>query len=216
MKQKDKRGTMSDEDIIKRKLLIDGDGTGDDRRLNVIAKTLRKWANSTEDSPLENQATHDKLLAQLSLCEYSVRRSQLLTRTTSRQLENYKKIYDKFEQQISEVKDSIKQNKDNLVQAKIWKQNHMMYDLLAQSIAEQPARKETNERLSNLQAELKELHKEKELLEQKLDMRRKQFHVLVSSASKLQAMLEESNEYCHNDSLLEDVADSTGPEPMSE
>ncbi|XP_044258020.1 THO complex subunit 7 homolog [Tribolium madens] len=216
MKQKDKRSTMSDEDIIKRKLLIDGDGTGDDRRLNVIAKTLRKWANSSEESPLENQATHDKLLAQLSLCEYSVRRSQLLTRTTARQLENYKKIYEKFEQQISEVKDSIKQNKDNLVQAKIWKQNHMMYDLLAQSIAEQPARKETNERLSNLQAELKELHKEKELLEQKLDMRRKQFHVLVSSASKLQAMLEESNEYCNNDSLLEDVADSTGPEPMSE
>ncbi|RZC35789.1 THOC7 domain containing protein [Asbolus verrucosus] len=208
---------MSDEDIIKRKLLIDGDGTGDDRRLNVISKTLKKWANSTEDSPLENQATHDKLLAQLSLCEYSVKRSQLLTKTTTKQLENYKKIQEKFEQQIIDVKESIKQNKENLIQAKIWKQNHMMYDLLAQSIAEQPARKETNQRLLNLQAELKELHKEKEFLEHKLDMRRKQFHVLVSSASKLQVMLEEAeNSYNSISSVDNNVTDSTGVEPMSE
>lgn len=203
------------EDIIKRKLLIDGDGTGDDRRLNFISKNLRRWANSSDDSLIDNQATHDKLLAQLSSCEYSVRRSQLLEKNTIKQLENYRKIQDQFQQKIVQVKESIKQNKDNLVQAKIWKQNHMMYDLLAQSIAEQPARKETNGRLRNLQSELKKLHKEKEALEQKLDMRKKQFYVLVSSASKLQSMLEESEDF-NNSVPVEDKSEDTGPEPMSE
>lgn len=83
-----------------------------------------------------------------------------------------------------------------------------MYDLLAQSIAEQPARKETNGRLRNLQAELKKLHKEKESLEQKLDMRKKQFYVLVSSASKLQGMLEESEDF-NNSIPVEDKSEDT-------
>lgn len=37
------------EDVIRRRLLIDGDGTGDDRRLNVLLKTLIKWCNSTDE-----------------------------------------------------------------------------------------------------------------------------------------------------------------------
>lgn len=40
---------MSDEEVIRRRLLVDGDGTGDDRRLNILFKTMLKWCNSTED-----------------------------------------------------------------------------------------------------------------------------------------------------------------------
>lgn len=36
------------EEVIKRRLLIDGDGTGDDRRLNVLIKTFIKWVNSSD------------------------------------------------------------------------------------------------------------------------------------------------------------------------
>lgn len=181
----------------------------------MIAKTLKKWANSSEDSAGDSQPAYDKLLAQLSYCEYSVRKYELFTKTTSKQLENYKAVYQNFEKQIKEVKGSIQESKENLVQAKIWKQNHMMYDLLAQSISEQPARKETNQRLSNLQAELKELTKEKQFLDQKLETRKKQFYVLMSSAKRLQLMLDDPMDYSDK-SILEDIADSTGPEPMSE
>lgn len=38
------------EDVIRRRLLIDGDGTGDDRRLNVLVKSFIKWVN-TADTP---------------------------------------------------------------------------------------------------------------------------------------------------------------------
>lgn len=38
------------ESVIKRRLLIDGDGTGDDRRLNVLLKSFIKWSN-TKDTP---------------------------------------------------------------------------------------------------------------------------------------------------------------------
>lgn len=38
------------EDVIKRRLLIDADGTGDDRRLNVLMKSFIIWCN-TSDTP---------------------------------------------------------------------------------------------------------------------------------------------------------------------
>lgn len=36
------------ESVIKRRLLIDGDGTGDDRRLNVLLKSFIKWSNTKD------------------------------------------------------------------------------------------------------------------------------------------------------------------------
>lgn len=38
------------ENVIKRRLLIDGDGTGDDRRLNALLRSFIKWSN-TNDTP---------------------------------------------------------------------------------------------------------------------------------------------------------------------
>ena len=39
---------LDSDKIIKRKLLIDGDGLGDDRRINIMLKTFLKWCSSNE------------------------------------------------------------------------------------------------------------------------------------------------------------------------
>lgn len=41
------------EEVIKRRLLIDGDGTGDDRRFTILLKSFVKWCNSENESPRE-------------------------------------------------------------------------------------------------------------------------------------------------------------------
>lgn len=155
------------------------------------------------------------MLAQLCQCEFALKRSLLLSKTNEKQMQNYKTLQSKLEEKIKEVKVLIEDSKNNLTQAKVLKQNRMMYDLMAQSIEKHPARKVTNESLENLKAELKQLHEEQKQLEQKLDLKRKQFFVLVSSANSLRAMLEEMNEDLLNNSL-DDITNSPGPEPMSE
>lgn len=35
------------DEVIRKRLLIDGDGAGDDRRINVLLKSVTKWCNST-------------------------------------------------------------------------------------------------------------------------------------------------------------------------
>lgn len=117
--------------------------------------------------------------------------------------------------EIAKTRDSIEESRKNLNQAKIWKQNHVMYDLLANTIVGNPARKETNKMLTNLQTELKNLKEQSKSLEMKLDLRKKQFHVLVTSANHLRAMLEEVEDSNMNMSLI-DITNSPEPEPMSE
>lgn len=41
------------EEVIWRKLLIDGDGIGDDRRLNILLKSYLKWCNTKYTDPTE-------------------------------------------------------------------------------------------------------------------------------------------------------------------
>lgn len=156
------------------------------------------------------------MLAQISQCEFAVKRSQLLARTNKKQLVNYQNLQKKLEKQINDVKRNIEVSKQNLSQAKILKQNRMMYDLLAQSIKQQPARKDTDKRLADLKAELNSLHEQKKSLENKLELRRKQFHVLVSSANQLRTMLEDSVDDDAMNTSLDDITNSPGPEPMSE
>lgn len=35
------------DEIIRKRLLIDGEGAGDDRRITTLLKTFLKWCNST-------------------------------------------------------------------------------------------------------------------------------------------------------------------------
>ncbi|XP_008487137.1 THO complex subunit 7 homolog [Diaphorina citri] len=68
---------MADEEVIRRRLLIDGDGTGDDRRLNLLLKSILKYCNSPDDTPEEKQVNVDRMLLQLTQCEHAFEKSRL-------------------------------------------------------------------------------------------------------------------------------------------
>ena len=45
---------VSEEEIIRRRLLFDGDGTGDDKRITTILKTIIKWSGTPYDEEERN------------------------------------------------------------------------------------------------------------------------------------------------------------------
>ncbi|XP_041980293.1 THO complex subunit 7 homolog [Aricia agestis] len=193
---------MADEDVIRRRLLIDGDGTGDDRRLNVLLKTLIKWCNSTEDKPEESKATHDRMLAQLAQCEFAVTKSQLGSDMMAAELKSYESLSKILEHGIEVAKKQIDKSKADLAEAKTVRKNRIEYDVLAKIISEQPDRKKTLERLGTLETELSNLEATKQQLESRLSQRKKQFHVLVTSIHQLQALLDEPDDM---ESISDDV-----------
>ncbi|KAJ8973854.1 hypothetical protein NQ317_015486 [Molorchus minor] len=195
---------MSEEEVIKRRLIFDGDGTGDDRRFNLMLKMITKWIHSIDESPEESRQMYDKILAQLSLVEHSRRRSELVTKSNDEQLMKYQKLYYNYEEKIKEVRSEISNQRSELEKAK--------RGLLLQN----PPRTEMNRQLIMLQKELMELGEEKKRLVQKLDKRKKQFHVLFTSANQLKVYLDEEDDSEINTSLDDVTANSPGPEPMSE
>ncbi|XP_056634290.1 THO complex subunit 7 homolog isoform X1 [Diorhabda carinulata] len=206
---------MSEEEVIKRRLIFDGDGTGDDRRFNLMLKMITKLINTVDDSPEDCKQRYDKILAQLCMIEHSRSRSELITKSNDDQLLKYQQLHGDYEDKIKNIKEEIIKQRVELEKAKTIKQNRIEYDLLAKQIAAEPPRTEMNKQLIALQKQLKDLGEEKRRLVHKLDKRKKQFNVLSTSANQLKIYLNEDTETVEINSSLDDV-NTNSPEPMSE
>ncbi|XP_051163243.1 THO complex subunit 7 homolog [Leptopilina boulardi] len=200
---------MSDEEVIRRRLLIDGDGTGDDRRINVLLKSFIKWINNSD----ADNTLHERMLSQLAQCEFAQKKSRFVSNMSQEELRNYENLSKQIEIEIEYAKKDIERTKSGLEAAKRVRKYRIEYDVLAKVINEQPDRVETNSKLNTLRDELGCLKEKSEQLERKLEMRRKQFHVLISSIHSLQGMLDEVDEEIMDVSLenYEDTDTITSP-----
>ncbi|KAK3926195.1 THO complex subunit 7-like protein [Frankliniella fusca] len=203
---------MNDEEVIRRRLLIDGDGTGDDRRLNALLKSFVKWCSSDEPEA-EWRSGQDRMLAHLAQCDFALAKARLTSTMSAEELENYQTWAKQIEVDIARAKSQIEKTKADLKNARTIRRNKIEYDLLAVVINQQPDRRKTNEELKQLHEDLSALQATREELEKKLDMRRKQFSVMFSSVYQLQALLNESDDEMMDVSL--DDMDTAAPEGLS-
>ncbi|XP_078342095.1 THO complex subunit 7 homolog [Oculina patagonica] len=180
----------TDDEIIRKRLLIDGEGAGDDRRITALLRTFLKWCNST-DAEEDSDATYQKMLVQLAQCEFAIGKTQTVFEMNELETENYEKIYNEIEQSISHAYEEITSCKTELQQAKRIRRNRQEYDALAKVISQHPERQETLKQIEELDKELNSLTNTKESLLSKLELRQKQFHLLINTIHELQRMLDE-------------------------
>ncbi|XP_013414672.1 THO complex subunit 7 homolog [Lingula anatina] len=180
----------TDDDIIRKRLLIEGDGGNDDRRIGSLLKMFIKWCNSTDDTPEESLATEQRMLATLSQCEMAMEKSVIVHRMNLKEQENYQGQNKRIESSIQDALEKISECKNELQTAKRVRRNRQQYDALARVIADHPDRKDTMKQLEALDKEMESLKETKETLEQKLSLRRKQFHVLITALQEMQRILE--------------------------
>ncbi|NXK35408.1 THOC7 protein, partial [Piprites chloris] len=203
--------SFSTDEVIRKRLLIDGDGAGDDRRINLLVKSFIKWCNS--GSQEEGYSQYQRMLSTLSQCEFSMGKTLLVYDMNLREMENYEKIYKDIvqyksvyffffkENNIAAAHEKISECKKQILQAKRIRKNRQEYDALAKVIQHHPDRHETLKQLEALGKELQNLSHIKENVEDKLELRRKQFHVLLSTIHELQQTLE-------NDEKLSEAEES--------
>ncbi|KAJ8795441.1 hypothetical protein J1605_018456 [Eschrichtius robustus] len=92
-------GAVTDDEVIRKRLLTDGDGAGDDRRINLLAKSFIKWCNS--GSQEEGYSQYQRMLSTLSQCEFSMGKTLLVYDMNLREMENFEKIYKEIECSIA-------------------------------------------------------------------------------------------------------------------
>ncbi|KAG8557016.1 hypothetical protein GDO81_018292 [Engystomops pustulosus] len=193
-------GAVTDDEVIRKRLLIDGDGAGDDRRINLLVKSFIKWCNS--GSQEDGYSQYQRMLSSLSQCSFSMGKTLLVHDMNLREMENYEKIYSDIESSIAAAHEKIAECKKQILQAKRIRKNRQEYDALARVIQQHPDRHETLRQLEALDKELKQLSHTKDSVEDKLELRRKQFHVLLSTIHELQQTLE------NDEKLAEESQDS--------
>ncbi|XP_069823043.1 THO complex subunit 7 isoform X3 [Dendropsophus ebraccatus] len=142
------------------------------------------------------------MLSSLSQCSFSMGKTLLVHDMNLREMENYEKIYSDIESSIAAAHEKIAECKKQILQAKRIRKNRQEYDALAKVIQHHPDRHETLKQLEALDKELKQLSHTKENVEDKLELRRKQFHVLLSTIHELQQTLE------NDEKLAEESQDS--------
>ena len=185
----------TEEDVMKMRLLIDGDGTGDDRRLNMLLKALIKWC-SAEDDQHTCELQYQRMLTQLAGIEWNMTKSRMAAAMNQAELENYEFLHQKVEAGITEAREEIEATKADLAEAKRVRKNRMEYDALAKVITTHPDRETSQARIEALRQEQKQLEEKEVKLDQKLDIRKKQFHVLVSAIHQMQDLLDNDEDNC--------------------
>ncbi|XP_051956878.1 THO complex subunit 7 homolog [Xyrauchen texanus] len=199
-------GSITDDEVIRKRLLIDGDGAGDDRRINVLMKTFTKWCHSNV-SPDEGFVQYQRMLTSLAQCEYSMGKTLLVYDMNLKEMENYEEIYADIGKSITSAHEKIVECKKEILRAKRIRKNRQEYDALARVIKQHPDRHETLKRLEALDKELQQLSRTKENVEDKLELRKKQFHVLLTTIQELQQTLE-NDEKMENDDSQESQMES--------
>ncbi|KAE8612613.1 hypothetical protein XENTR_v10012914 [Xenopus tropicalis] len=157
-------GAVTDDEVIRKRLLIDGDGAGDDRRINLLVKSFLKWCNSGS----QEEGQYQRMLSSLSQCEFSMGKTLLVHDMNLREMENYEKIYVDIESSIAAAHEKIAECKKQILQAKRIRKNRQEYDALAKVIQQHPDRHETLKQLEALDKELKQLSHTKENVEDKV------------------------------------------------
>ncbi|XP_051532438.1 THO complex subunit 7 homolog isoform X2 [Myxocyprinus asiaticus] len=169
-------------------------------------KTFIKWCHSNI-SPEEGFAQYQRMLTSLSQCEYSMGKTLLVYDMNLKEMENYEAIYADIEKSITSAHEKIAECKKEIQRAKRIRKNRQEYDALARVIKQHPDRHETLKQLEALDKELQQLSQIKENVEDKLELRKKQFHVILTTIQELQQTLD-NDEKMENDDSQESLMES--------
>ena len=128
----------SEEDLMKLRLLFDGDGLGDERRLNLIIKNITKFCQFGSNNNSDELRHLDKigiLLDQIVCVDKRHKRIQAMNRM---ELNRYDELFAKIEAGIEDAKREIAEAKTDLAVARKARRNKMEYDALAKVISKFP------------------------------------------------------------------------------
>jgi THO complex subunit 7 len=205
---------LNEDDLIKKRLLIEGDSGNEDRLINKLIRNFIKWSNYSsadlqqqqqsaqgvnETETIENAETlYEQMIASLSHAEFGLLRNQFILDMNKMEQDNYDELYKRIDGEIEKAKKKILDSKLELQEARKIRKNRQEYDMLARQIQNYPDRAEMQTTIKSLEEKLESLKRVDNEYVKKLELRRKQFSVVLQALSSMKNLIE-------NDSKLEDV-----------
>merc|ERR1711997_645941 len=176
--------------------MFDGDGNGDERRLNGLMKLTMKWCHATpiDGDPEDDIKIHAKLQGQMQILEAINKKAKIVQKVTSEEAVNYENLVSIIEDKIEIAKKEIQEIKEKLEKAKKIRRNRLEYDAVAVEVSKLPNKEVTAAKLEGIRLDLVKLREIEETVEDTFQQRQKQFLVLVQSANRLKELLDQESD----------------------
>ncbi|KAL6740666.1 hypothetical protein Aduo_014003 [Ancylostoma duodenale] len=183
------------EEILLRKLLADGEGTGEERRFQLLNACLRSLRNPSTVSKAEAV----KALRLIDSLELSMRKQREIADMSGRQTREYEEMAERVDKEIAISREKMAQAKKDLTAARLVRKNRKEYALLVGMIDDLPSRAETTRKLEDMQEELAQQQERQQQLEARLSERRNHLHALNIILANFQKLLADEDSELAND-----------------
>jgi len=166
---------------------IASEGTGDDRRIGLLAKLFTRWVQDDHTTPASDVGLK-KIYQTIDQSECTMQKTLLAHQTSLEELDYYGQLSKRVSADINVAHQRISECRKALQEAKQIRKHRQEYDAMATLIKQHRSRGDSLKLLDKLKNDLKmAVEKRYHSLEQ-LDQRRKQLHVLFVSLRELSEM----------------------------
>lgn len=131
---------MSEDDIIRSRLLYEGDQGIDDRRILNVMKMFHKY--TSDQSSASDESTTDKLISSLYSIEHSYRLLKATSEMDEREQICYAMKSKRMNEQIKQLRDELDRNELRLIEVKQKRLHLLEYDARAATINKLGTRRE--------------------------------------------------------------------------
>lgn len=174
--------------------MFDGEGIGDDRRINLLQRVVASWVSSKNTSELENLVMLNKCLSIIRAIECSWIKSDLMKKCIEKETELFKNFQNGTKKNIENIKETIDASKIILLEAREEKQHKLNYNMIAEDIATVPSRIETLDMVNEQNENILQLESEISKCNANWVRWRQHFRVIATSANELWQSLRELTE----------------------
>ncbi|KAL8160532.1 hypothetical protein V2J09_002069 [Rumex salicifolius] len=206
-------GPQEDDIIIKHRLLTRTTTTRGEPPLKKLQKKFTSFVLEVEKDA-ENYNDCEKLakafLQELTTFEIPLLKTKAVIDANLREKENFNELKDEINRQISLVQVEIEDLKKQLEESKIERQHKEECEAIRKLIAMQPPRSQTQNAITELEKEIAALEAENTAGSRLLELRKKQFALLLHVVDELQATIEDEQR-----SLVEEMRMNNAEEHKS-
>ncbi|KAI5080668.1 hypothetical protein GOP47_0003851 [Adiantum capillus-veneris] len=204
-------GPTEDDAVIRQRLLTRTTTTRGEPPLKKLLKKFFAFASEVDKENVSNIPDCEKLyrafLQELSSFELPLLKTKVVIGANRREQENFKELQSELSQKILEAQADIDSLKIQLEESKIERQHKEECEAIRRLIGAQPARAETQKVLDELTRELAALEAENLAAARTLELRKKQFSLLLHVVDDLQSTIEDEAKFLPEDfkSVAEDI-----------
>ncbi|KAE9591681.1 hypothetical protein Lal_00038920 [Lupinus albus] len=198
-------GPAEDDIIIKHRLLTRTTTTRGEPPLKKLQKKFTSFVSELDkDDDNNNYNDCDKLarafLQELTTFEIPLLKSKAIVDANIREKENFNELKDEMNRQIFQAQGDIEDLKIQLEESKVERRHKEECEAIRKLIALQPPRSHTQKLITDLEKEITKLDAENTAASRLLELRKKQFALLLHVVDELQNTIEDEQK-----SLIEEM-----------